>query len=100
MTVGAIDVPDRCPICLAKSSIDTPGGRSGFLLDIGVFRDLCPALRGDLEISHLSAPLDLLLEEPLECRKPLRDSFRVIQSIDPNNEGATVEASNNTLDEW
>jgi hypothetical protein len=81
--VGPLIRPAAAPVC-----------------HIGVFRDLCPALRGDLEISHLSAPLDLLLEEPLECRKPLRDSFRVIQSIDPNNEGATVEASDNTLDDW
>jgi hypothetical protein len=41
MTVGAINVPDRGPIRLAIGPINTPGGRSGFALDIGIFRDLC-----------------------------------------------------------
>ena len=57
MTVSAVDVTNRCPVCLPKGTIDTPGGRSDFLFDIGIFRDLCSALRSDLQISHFPAPL-------------------------------------------
>jgi hypothetical protein len=41
--------------------------------------------------SGFSAPLDLPVEEPLKCGKPLRDAFRVIQSIDPNDEREITE---------
>src|SRR6516225_7177615 len=100
MTVSPVDIADRCPIGLAVGSINTPGSRADFLLDIGIFGDLRAALRSDLQISHFSAPLSLPLEEPLECGKPLRYPFRAIQSIDPNDERTTAEALNNALNQW
>src|SRR5262249_46354504 len=49
---------------------------------------------------HFSAPLDLPLEKPLKCRKPLRDAFRIVQSIDPDDERTTAEAFDDPLNEW
>ena len=100
MSVGAVDVTDRCPVSLPVGTIDTPSGRSNFLLDIGIFRDFCSALRSDLQISHFSAPLGLPLEEPLECRKLFRDAFGVVQSINSNDKRTTAKAFDNALNEW
>src|SRR5262245_26285449 len=97
MTIGTVDVSDRCPICLAVGSVNPPGGCSDFPLNVGIFRDLCSALRGDLQVGHFPPPLGLSVEKPLKCRKPLRNAFRVVQSIDPNDKRAIAETFDDPL---
>jgi hypothetical protein len=41
----------------------------------------------------------LRLKEALESRKPMRDSFRVVEPIDANDERAAHQALEHMLDE-
>ena len=50
-----------------------------------------------LQIRHFAPPVRLCLEEPLECRKPLRDPFRVVQAIDPDDERTASQALDHPL---
>ena len=97
MAIGPVDITDRCPVCLTIRAVNSPGRQTDLLLDIGLFRDLCPAFGGDLQICHFSAPLDLPLEKSLEGRKPLRNSFRIVKSVNPDDEDSPAQALNDAL---
>ena len=92
MAIGAVDVTDRRPVRLAIGAVDASRGRSDLLLDVGIFRNLGAALGCDLQIGHFAPPIGLRLEKQLECRKPMRDPFRVIQPIDPDDERTASQA--------
>ena len=67
------------------------------LLDIGIFRNLGAGLCCNLQIRHLAPPVGLRLQETLECRRSLRDPFRVVQAIDADDQCAASQASHHAL---
>ena len=48
MAVGMVDVTDRRPVRLTKGAINASGSRANVPLNIGIFRNLGPALCRDL----------------------------------------------------
>jgi hypothetical protein len=79
--IGAVDVSDRRPVCLAIGAVDA--SRCDPLLHVGVLWNAGAALWRDLQKSHFTPPLVLRLDKALERQKPMRDTVRVIQAIYP-----------------
>ena len=97
--VGAVDVADRRPGGLAISAVDAAGGRADRALHLGIFLDLGAALRGDLQISHLAAPIGVDRKEALERIHALSEAFRIIEPVDADHHGAAGEAVEHVLHE-
>src|SRR6185437_2827810 len=99
VAIGTVDVTDRRPVCLTVLAVDTPCGRSNGALDVGIFRDLGTAFGRYLQVGDLAPPVGLRLEQSLECGKSMRNPFRIIQAVDPDDEYTIAQALDHTLDE-
>src|SRR5262245_22503578 len=76
--VSAIDVADRRPGDFAISAVDPSGGFADRALHFGVFLDFRAALRRDLQVGHLAAPIRIYRQEPLECVHALSKAFGIV----------------------
>ena len=65
--------------------VDLTDDRTHRAIYLDIFRHLAPAFRGDLKERHLAQPLGLGVEKVAEGLDAIRDAFRVVETIDPEN---------------
>src|SRR6266478_8362956 len=84
--IGTVHITDWRPGRLAVPPVDLTDDRTHHAIYLDIFRHLGPAFRGDLKERHPAQPLRLGVEKVAEGLDAIGDAFRVVETIDPEDQ--------------